>query len=387
MLLQLTDELRWRTLGNELTEVAARAVLAQAPAEATGGSQSAEVTGPFTDMLQQSWAIVWDTTAANVPRDLQWQVLLLTVFLAVLIYLIRQGRGARGADGRERKVGILEYLLPKDIYTHVSARVDIWLYVLERVLRPLWAVSLYVTVAPLTEQSVIAGLTATLGATPALESNLAWMLLYSLVALLAYDFMFYCIHYTMHKVPMFWAIHKVHHSAEVLTPLTRYREHFVAGPIWAAGGAFGYGVAAGLFAWLFDGGITQATLLNISVFALLFGFNGSFRHYHVSFRYPRWLEKWIQSPGMHHTHHSYLKKHWDTNLAAVTSIYDRMFGTLYIPEQDEFTPWGIGPETQGEYRSFWQNTTGPFRDWYRMLTKGDSPLADVPVAADDPIKN
>jgi len=41
----------------------------------------------------------------------------------------------------------------------------------------------------------------------------------------------------MHQVPVLWAIHKVHHSAEVLTPLTRYREHFLAGPIWAAGGA------------------------------------------------------------------------------------------------------------------------------------------------------
>ena len=350
-------------------------------------SPANELVGPFTEMAQSVAAVVWDTAAANVPRDLHWRTLLLTVFLAILIYLLRRGRGARGADGRERKVGLGEFLLPKDIYTHISARVDIWLYVLERILRPLWVVALYATVAPYTEQAVIAGLQSVIGASPALEPNLAWMLLYTLVALLGYDFMFYAIHYTMHKVPALWAIHKVHHSAEVLTPLTRYREHFIAGPIWAAGGAFGYAVPAGVFAWLFDGGITMVTIMNISVFALLFGFNGSFRHYHVSFRYPRWLEKWIQSPGMHHTHHSYLKKHWDTNLAAVTSIYDRMFGTLYIPEPDEYTPWGIGPETQGEYRTFWQNTTGPFRDWYRMLRKGDSPLADAVVNPEDAIKN
>ena len=78
---------------------------------------------------------------------------------------------------------------------------------------------------------------------------------------------------------------------------------------------------------------------------------------------------------MHHTHHSYLEKHWDTNMAAVTSIYDRLFGTLYIPEKDEYTPWGIGPHTQHDYRSFWQNTTGPFKDWYKMLNKGASPQA------------
>ena len=68
-------------------------------------------------------------------------------------------------------------------------------------------------------------------------------------------------------------------------------------------------------------------------------------------------------------------------MAAVTSIYDRMFGTLYIPEQDEFTPWGIGPATQDQYRGFWQNTTGPFRDWYKMTSRGKSRKARVASAA------
>ena len=70
----------------------------------------------------------------------------------------------------------------------------------------------------------------------------------------------------------------------------------------------------------------------------------------------------------------------------MTSIYDRMFGTLYIPEKDEYTPWGFGPDTQGEYRSFMQNTTGPFRDWYKMLTRGDSPQAGAAVAPEDSVQ-
>jgi sterol desaturase/sphingolipid hydroxylase (fatty acid hydroxylase superfamily) len=47
---------------------------------------------------------------------------------------------------------------------------------------------------------------------------------------------------------------------------------------------------------------------------------------------------------MHHVHHSYLEKHWDKNFAAVTSIWDRIFGCLYVPEKDEYTPWGIPPK-------------------------------------------
>ena len=70
-------------------------------------------------------------------------------------------------------------------------------------------------------------------------------------------------------------------------------------------------------------------------------------------------------------------------MAAVTSIYDRMFGTLYIPEKDEYTPWGIGPETQDEYRTFLQNTTGPFRDWYKMLSQGNSPQAGASVPPEE----
>ena len=354
-------------------------------AAGTATTDVASIQGPFTDMLQHAARVVWETVAANTPRDLHWYMILLTLFIGTLIFLLRKGHGAKGADGRERKTGLLKFLLPGDIYTHISARVDIWLWVLERVLRPLWAVSLFATVAPVTEQYVIASLEWVFGATPSMDINYAWMLLYSLCTLLLYDLVFYSIHYTMHKVPAGWAIHKVHHSAEVLTPLTRSREHFLAGPIWATGSAFSYGFVAGVFAYLFDGGITQATLFNIGFFSLLFGFNGSFRHYHVQFHYPRWLSKWLHSPVMHHTHHSYLEKHWDTNLAAVTSIWDRMFGTLYIPEKDEYTPWGIGPKTQGEYRTFWQNTTGPFRDWYGML--GGKSAMDGPVSQDTLIKN
>jgi sterol desaturase/sphingolipid hydroxylase (fatty acid hydroxylase superfamily) len=70
---------------------------------------------------------------------------------------------------------------------------------------------------------------------------------------------------------------------------------------------------------------------------------------------------------MHHIHHSYLEEHHDTNLAAVTSLWDRLFGTLYIPEKDEHTPWGLGPAAQSQYRSLTQNITGPFRDWALML--------------------
>ena len=328
---------------------------------------SSDTIGPLTQVFQQAVAYISEHGMDYVPRDLQLDVVLLTLTIAIFIWFIRKGAGSKDAGGRERKAGLLQFLFPKDIYTHQSARVDLWLWITERVLHPFLGLGVFVAVGPATEQLVINALQFSFGASPALISTIGWMLLYSLTTFLCYDFVFFITHYTMHKVPALWAIHKVHHSAEVLTPLTRYREHFVAVPIWAAGGAFSYGFAAGIFGYLFDGDIVEATLLNISFFAILFGFNGAFRHYHVQFHYPQWLAKWVHSPVMHHVHHSYLEQHWDKNFAAVTSIWDRMFGCLYIPEKDEYTPWGIPPKKQLENKTYWQNMIGPFRDWYRML--------------------
>jgi sterol desaturase/sphingolipid hydroxylase (fatty acid hydroxylase superfamily) len=330
-----------------------------------------EAVGPFTELARQYGPILWNTLAANVPRDLRWNWLLLMLALALVIFLVRKGRGAKGADGRERPFGFVEFLLPREIYAHVSARVDVWLWVFERALKPVWALLFLGSLGPFVERSVIGAMTAGFGAGPAIEPTLAWTLFYSFVLLLSYDFTFFLLHYSEHKIPALWAVHKVHHSAEVLTPLTRYREHVLEGPLYTAAAAIGYAVPAAIFAWLFAGSIKQITVLDVGIFTLLFGFNGAFRHYHVQFRYPRWLEKWLQSPAMHHTHHSYLAKHRDTNMAVITSVWDRVFGTLYIPEPDECTPWGLGPDEQADYRTFRQNVTGPFRDWYRMLRAQD----------------
>ena len=105
---------------------------------------------------------------------------------------------------------------------------------------------------------------------------------------------------------------------------------------------------------------------------MLFGLTGNFRHSHILLHYPLWLSRWLQSPAMHHSHHSYLPQHLGTNLAAVTSIWDRLFGTFYIPFKDEFTPWGLGEESQQNYRSFRQNVLGPFIDWRDMASKRSS---------------
>ena len=112
------------------------------------------ISGPISTLIES----VMDLLGEHVPRDLTWPFLLITVGLAIVIWILRGGYGARGADGHIRKSGLIEFLLPKDIYTHVSARVDVSLYVFERLLRPLWVTTFLVSVAPFTEASIISGL-------------------------------------------------------------------------------------------------------------------------------------------------------------------------------------------------------------------------------------
>ena len=330
---------------------------------------SDEILGPFSDITNQILEAIWNALLPGSPfSSLSWELLTFTFICAAGFWFFRKGRGSKDSTGRERPaMSLLQYLFPKDIYTHQSARVDIGLYLLDRGMFPIWFALSLGAVAPFLERNIIAGFEAMFGASPAIEPTIAWRLLYGLVAILIVDAIFYWTHYMMHKTQIGWALHKVHHSAQVLTPWTRPREHFIVGPLWALGPAVGLAISGGIFAWLFNGNITQITIVNVGIFSVLYALNGNFRHYHVSFRYPRWLELWLQSPGMHHTHHSYLEKHWDSNLGLVTSIWDRMMGTIYIAEKYEETPWGLAEKDQREYTTLKDNLVTPVKEIYRIL--------------------
>ncbi|MEE8077951.1 MAG: sterol desaturase family protein [Pseudomonadales bacterium] len=342
---------------------------------------AAQILGPFSDITSQIGEALWNSIfPSSTTNSLYWPLLVLTALITIAFWVFRSRRGAKDADGRERPMALLEYVLPRRIYAHKSARVDIWLYLLDRGLMPIWVIAFLGALAPFIERSTISGMSWLFGASPALETTMGWGLVYGLVTLLIADMIFFFTHLMMHKTEIGWAIHKVHHSAEVLTPITRMREHFIAAPIWAAGPAIGLSFSGGIFAYLFDGGITQITILNLGIFSFLYALNGNFRHYHVSFRYPRWLEYWLQSPGMHHTHHSYLEKHWDTNLGLVTSIWDRLFGTLYIAGRYEETPWGLASGDQAKYTTLADNLITPLREIVRILRAKPSPVGTTPNA-------
>ena len=348
--------------------------LAAALSDAGIVRESQQILGPFSDLSGRILDALYESFMPGArTSSLHWPLLLLTLLLAVGFYVLRRGRGARDADGRERRCGLVDYLFPPRIYRHVSARVDVGLYLLDRALMPVWVVLFLGALAPLVERSTIHALEADSGPGPAIGVTPAWQLVYGLITLLVIDMVFYFTHLFGHRTRIGWIFHKVHHSAEVLTPLTRYREHFVEGILYAATVSIGAAFSSGVFAYLFAGRITQITIMNLGVLVFLFSLTANFRHYHVSLRFPRALERWLQSPGMHHVHHSRLPHHWGKNLGLVTSVWDRLCGTLYIGDPYEPTPWGLTESEQGRYRSFSDNVRQPLIEawqWFRELAPG-----------------
>ena len=83
--------------------------------------------------------------------------------------------------------------------------------------------------------------------------------------------------------------------------------------------------------------------LNLITFTFyLVGYN--LRHSHIWVAYPQWISHILISPAMHQIHHSAERRHFDKNLGYHLAIWDRLAGTLYIPEGRETFALGIGPE-------------------------------------------
>ena len=103
---------------------------------------------PLTSVVNHSF----DLVSERVFRELTWPILLFTLIIAMGIWTSRGGLGLKDSNGRMRRAGLIEFWFSKNIYTHLSVRVDVTLYVFERCLRPLWVATFLVLIAPGTKK-------------------------------------------------------------------------------------------------------------------------------------------------------------------------------------------------------------------------------------------
>jgi len=200
--------------------------------------------------------------------------------------------------------------------------------------------------------------------TPILSSASAFIL-YTILSVLLIDLAVYVTHRLQHKIPLLWHFHSVHHSAEVMTPLTLYRMH----PI----DLVFTGVTVAVFTGICYGGLfyatgeapQQMTVFGLNIVVMLFYvFGYNLRHSHVWFAFPQWVSHILVSPAQHQIHHSSDPKHFDKNMGLIFAFWDWLFGTLYVPRHYEKLTFGLSRDNPNPFNSIADIYLKPF-GWAR----------------------
>ncbi|HEX3915718.1 MAG TPA: sterol desaturase family protein [Caulobacteraceae bacterium] len=189
-----------------------------------------------------------------------------------------------------------------------------------------WALLSQTQAAAWTREALVAlGGPAPLHITGMLPTALTGVALY-----LASELAYWVDHWLSHRVPALWEIHKVHHTAEALTPLTTFRVHPLESLKFYNITAIFTGVAAGMLQYGL--GASQLSVISADVLFVAFTFTvGHLHHSHVWISFRGGLEKLLMSPAAHQIHHSSDPRHFGRNLGNSLALWDWLFGTLYAP--------------------------------------------------------
>jgi sterol desaturase/sphingolipid hydroxylase (fatty acid hydroxylase superfamily) len=179
-------------------------------------------------------------------------------------------------------------------------------------------------------------LDAALGARQAAEANgWAFRVGATLLLYLAYEFAYWLDHYLKHKIPALWEMHKTHHTAEVLTPLTSFRVHPLDSLLFSNMVTLFVGATTGLLAYLAGTNVAEIAIDGTNLF-LFFFIYATVHLQHSQFWIPftGGLGRLALSPAHHQIHHSVDPAHYNANLGSTLAIFDWAFGTLRIPTRE-----------------------------------------------------
>jgi len=284
--------------------------------------------------------------AFHPGERLYWLYLASALAIALVLFVFRLPKESLSLQA------VMRFCLPKKILLHRSALVDYKFFVVNRVVFGILMLPAAPAAALAAAAGTSAALLATLGAPAApLVPGAGWLLLQTLASALAMDFGLFLAHRLQHTVPLLWEFHKVHHSAEVLTPVTAYRVHPVDDLLsMGLSGALG-GLVVGAFQYAQPGNAGPAVLLGLHAAVFVYylaGFN--LRHSHVWLSYGPSLSRFLISPAQHQIHHSAAERHFGKNLGFIFAFWDGLFGTLYVPRQLERLEFGLSEGESARYR-------------------------------------
>ena len=265
--------------------------------------------------------------------------LVCAVLVALGVYALRE----RGGAPRSLR-GALRFCFPREIWRHPSARLDLRYLAVHGTLGVALLAPFALTGAVVAYHTSLA-LEGFFGeAVPVLPTTFATQALLALALTVGSDLGFYVSHRLSHRVDFLWEFHKVHHSAEVLTPFTSLRVHPVPQTLQRACMGVGAGLPLGVFDYFAAWGLDHLTLLGVNAFAVVFfAAVANLQHSHVWLSFgPRWGRIFV-SPAHHQIHHSSDPRHAHKNFGATFAFWDGLAGSLYLPpRKPEALRFGLG---------------------------------------------
>ncbi|MGI8891829.1 MAG: sterol desaturase family protein [Bacteroidia bacterium] len=141
----------------------------------------------------------------------------------------------------------------------------------------------------------------------------------AIISFLLLDYSNYIWHILLHKLPVLWRFHLVHHTDLDLDITTAFRFHF--GEMIAS--LFFRGAAVLLI------GVSPVMVLIYEI-----AFEAATQFHHSNTKLPFNLEKFLNflivTPRMHCIHHSMIKKETDSNYSVIFSFWDRIHKTVRL---------------------------------------------------------
>lgn len=143
----------------------------------------------------------------------------------------------------------------------------------------------------------------------------------------------YGIHVAMHKLPLFWRVHRVHHTDTQMDISTTVRFHplefVISMPILLGMAALlGLPPLALMLYELFDAAMAVFTHANVR----------------LPKRFDRAIRIILVTPAMHRIHHSAWQPETDSNYGATLSWWDWLFGTYRVRPMHEVATLRLGVE-------------------------------------------
>lgn len=198
-----------------------------------------------TTLSDRFWAVIAYPTSSD--HRLFWVYLMTSALFALFVY---RKTWPRNGDNTP---SFLAFLFPKKVWSNASAWLDLRFFVINELTMKLIHIGLLAGTLAFTFQLITGSneLVAFNWNEVLTIKGMSISLIYLIIAIAVGDFIGFFIHYLQHKIPFLWNFHKVHHSPEVMHPLSNFREHPIDNIAYGIGIGAGYGVLMGVVALVF----------------------------------------------------------------------------------------------------------------------------------------